>query len=668
MRRCLILIVILILASPIFISAQVEWTEHTIDAEYGGVWDSYAIDLDDDSDVDVLGVSRSGDDIVWWENDGSENFTIDTITTSFDGACNVYVIDLDDDDDDDILCAGFFADAIAWWENDGDENFSMHIIANNFDGAISVCAIDVNDDGDIDVLGAANAADDITWWENDGGENFTEHTIAGNFDGAKAVYAIDLDDDGDIDVLGAANAADDITWWENDGDENFTEHTIAGSFDGACYIYAIDIDADNDLDIVGAATDAQDITWWENDGNENFTEHTITGDFFFVLDAYAIDLDNDDDVDVLGAGSNNIRWWENDGNQNFTEHTIAGVFNYANSVYAIDMDDDNDVDVLGTSYNFHDVRWWASNLQALDAAMVSIDISENLSANTTLNPKATVTNLGSDDADFSVVCEIEPGVYVSTETVTDLSPDDTIQVTFTNPFTFEGGLYTVTVYTQLTSDDNSANDTLEKVIEASTTDVGPISIDIPAIVPQDTTLNPQATIKNMGTYTETFPVTCTIEPGTYMKTQTIHDLAPGESTQVTFFTEFTFESGTYTVTVYSRLSSDEYPTNDTLEKIVQTPDPSVAEERLDTPETFSFSAPTISRDLVHIQLALPEATRVDLAVYDIIGRLSETLISDRFPAGHYNLHVNIDLAAGVYFYKLKTSSGDNVIAKFLVIE
>ncbi len=118
--------------------------------------------------------------------------------------------------------------------------------------------------------------------------NWTEHTIAANFDYARSVFAIDLDDDGDVDVLGAAEFADDITWWENDGSENFTVHTIDANFNGARSVFAIDLDDDNDVDVLGAAVDADDITWWESDLAPGVTERNLVMPKTFRFNASTI--------------------------------------------------------------------------------------------------------------------------------------------------------------------------------------------------------------------------------------------------------------------------------------------------------------------------------------------------------------------------------------------
>ena len=456
------------------LSAQIGWIKDTIDGNFNGAYSVFAIDLDDDNDIDVLGAASGADDICWWKNNGGNppTFTKLTIDGNFDGATSVFAIDLDGDNDIDVLGAAWGVNNnICWWENDGSENFTKRTIDNNFGGAYSVFAIDLDGDNDIDVLGAAWGADDITWWENDGSENFTKRTIDDNFGGAYSVFAIDLDNDNDIDVLGAASDAHDICWWKNNGGNppTFTKLTIDDSFSSARSVFAIDLDDDNDIDVLGAAMTADIIAWWENDGSGNFTKHIIAS-FDGATSVFAIDLDNDNDVDVLGAAmtADDIAWWKNNGGNppTFTKLTIDGNFDGATSVFAIDLDGDNDIDVLGAAEVADDITWW-ENQMIIDVGVISIDISSLVPVDTTLNPKATVKNFGTNTETFSVTCEINDA-YTSTKTVTNLSSGYSRQVTF-NTFTFvESGFCTVTVYThQLVGDENPVNDTLEKIIEVA---------------------------------------------------------------------------------------------------------------------------------------------------------------------------------------------------------
>ncbi|NQU04688.1 MAG: T9SS type A sorting domain-containing protein, partial [Calditrichaeota bacterium] len=106
-------------------------------------------------------------EITWWENDGEQGFTEYIIAGNLFGVCSVYAIDMDNDGDMDVLGAAFENAKITWWENDGEQDFTEHTIADSFWGAQYVYAADVDGDGDVDVLGAAYDADDVIWWESD---------------------------------------------------------------------------------------------------------------------------------------------------------------------------------------------------------------------------------------------------------------------------------------------------------------------------------------------------------------------------------------------------------------------------------------------------------------------------------------------------------------------
>ena len=572
-----VIVIVFTCVVPMVLSAQINWTERTIDGDVDYATAVYAADIDDDGDLDVIGTSYNADDIYWWENNNGigTSWTKHNVDTNFVHAMSVYAADIDDDDDIDIIGSAAYTDNdVAWFENaDGiGTTWIKHTIDNNFSNAFAVYAADINEDGYMDVLGAATQDDDITWWENtDGsGTSWIEHLVDGVFDGAIFVSAADIDGDDHLDVLGAAFNADDIVWWENADDTGITwiKHTVDGDFDYARSVYAADVNDDGYRDVLGAAFNAGDITWWENtDGSgTSWIEHLVDGDFDGAYSVFAADIDKNGDLDILGAAQNadDITWWENadDTGTTWIEHTIAGNFDGSRSVYAADIDGDEDIDVLGAAVDADDITWWESDLVILDVGMVSIDIPSTLPEDTTLYPQATVTNTGTDSISFAVICEIDPGAYTSTDSVFNLAPGDSTPVTFPNSFNFVSGFYTVTVYTQLVGDRNPANDTLEKVIEAT----------------------------------------------------------------------------------------------------------GIAEGISATPDAFMFNTITINRGKTNIEFTLPEATQVNLLIYDAVGRLNRTVVSKRFSAGTHNLSVNLDLSAGVYFYVLKTELGRDIMKKSVLLK
>ncbi|MCP4276541.1 MAG: VCBS repeat-containing protein, partial [Gammaproteobacteria bacterium] len=281
--------------------------------------------------------SYADDEIAWYENDGSENFTahvIDSSTTA-DGATSVHVADVDGDGDLDVLSSSLLSGDIVWYENDGSENFTTHNIAlSNY--PMDVTTADVDNDGDLDLLSVDYYSGDITWHENDGSENFTSHTIdtlSTASEIAGSVHVADVDDDGDLDVLATIYGDDKINWYENDGSENFTSHTITSSADGAYSVTTADVDGDGDLDVLSASELDDKIAWYENDGSENFTARTITTGADGARSVAAVDMDGDGNLDVVSASFNDdkIAWYKNtptttlDGTPSFTEGGSAVV-------------------------------------------------------------------------------------------------------------------------------------------------------------------------------------------------------------------------------------------------------------------------------------------------------------------------------------------------------
>jgi hypothetical protein len=197
------------------------FTQHLITDSFDGANRVYAADVDGDGDVDVLGTANVADDIAWFENVGGTpvSFTPHTIDDDFGRAACVYAIDLDQDGDVDVLGTAEDDAIIAWFENTGTQPtcFVEHIIKADFAGAYGLHVADVDLDQDLDVLGTALLNDHVTWFENTGGTplGFTEHLIDDGLSYPQSVYATDLDGDGDTDVMATAYEGDEISWWEN---------------------------------------------------------------------------------------------------------------------------------------------------------------------------------------------------------------------------------------------------------------------------------------------------------------------------------------------------------------------------------------------------------------------------------------------------------------------
>jgi FG-GAP-like repeat/Secretion system C-terminal sorting domain len=147
------------------------WESHLIDWPVGGPHSVYAADMDRDGDIDVLCAARVGDDIIWWENSSEAGIPWyeHTIDGHFNQAISVFAVDIDSDGDLDVLgAAASESNNIAIWENTNGHGtaWDEHTLAYSFSGATSVYATDIDGDTDIDILGAAGEDHEITWWEN----------------------------------------------------------------------------------------------------------------------------------------------------------------------------------------------------------------------------------------------------------------------------------------------------------------------------------------------------------------------------------------------------------------------------------------------------------------------------------------------------------------------
>jgi len=357
-------------------SCDISWDKHIIDDAFDYAFGVNAVDVDNDGDCDVLGAAEQGDFIAWWHNEGGEpiTWTRFIIDDNFDGATSIYAVDIDGDLDVDVVGSAGTANEIALWINEGDSpiSWSKYTIKSGFHFAHEAYCYDLDMDGDIDILGASTDDHQIVWWRNDGGTpiTWTEQIISTTFYGAKCARVADLDNDSALDVIGAAFYADKITWWRNCGGDPIVweEHIIVDDFDGAHRAEICDLDLDGDIDIVGAAYFEREISWWSNDGGTpvTWTKQVIVSNFNGACIGLPVDIDADGDVDIIGTAqqANDVAIFRNDGGNplEWTKIVIDSSFKGAWPGFVCDIDGDDDIDIL-VGASFEDkLAWWESDL------------------------------------------------------------------------------------------------------------------------------------------------------------------------------------------------------------------------------------------------------------------------------------------------------------------
>jgi hypothetical protein len=334
------------------------FSDNTIDADLNGAVSIFASDLDQDGDVDVIGCSYVGSNLVWYQNNGSQSFTKYTIDGSLDGAREAIAKDLDRDGDMDIIAIAYSGGKLAWYDNNGYQSFTKTTIDGSIDGPIGIDAVDLDGDNDVDIILDAYTDDVLVWYENNGFESFTKNTIVS--DAGFRPFAVDLDEDGDMDIVTSDISSDELLWFENNGAASFTERSIDGSIDNPRGVSVADLDEDGDLDIVTVSFDDDDVVWYANNGSESFTKSTIDADLDGAFDAAIADIDNDGDLDIgaVGQYADDVIWYANNGSESFTKYTIESNIDKPYRIQIGDVDLDGDLDILSHGYNDDDVAWY----------------------------------------------------------------------------------------------------------------------------------------------------------------------------------------------------------------------------------------------------------------------------------------------------------------------
>lgn len=131
-------------------------------------WNNFETsDLDLDGDLDLVASFYESSRIVWFENDGTGNFGEQQIisTNGTWESVDATACDIDLDGDIDVIAATNSGSLLVWYENDGTQNFSSanEIAANS---VYALFNIDIDNDGDSDLFIASDNINVISWYEN----------------------------------------------------------------------------------------------------------------------------------------------------------------------------------------------------------------------------------------------------------------------------------------------------------------------------------------------------------------------------------------------------------------------------------------------------------------------------------------------------------------------
>jgi Secretion system C-terminal sorting domain/FG-GAP-like repeat len=374
-------------------------------------------DMDGDLDLDVLVISKFGNNVGWYENTGGDFSKLNVISNlahnatmacmeDFDGdgdkdlivTCDIILnfpeaifyfenfgsgeygpqqvvattlqqihevisMDYDGDSDMDILIVK--QNAYFWLENDGNANFGAAQVIPDVNGNyFAIAAGDVDGDSDDDLIVGRSSPDKLFKLENLGGGVYSAGvSITTMVDGIRSIVLKDIDNDSDLDILTASYYDDNIYWYENIGG-NFISGGLIATLNGPVKADGGDFDGDGDLDIVAVSFLSDKVVKYENLGGGLFGPEEVLSQFYDqAIDLVVADLDGDLDLDVVTASSyqNKIACHINDGSgilsiQQLISDTLMHS-NWPEEVFPTDLDNDGDKDVLFASFSDGSILW-----------------------------------------------------------------------------------------------------------------------------------------------------------------------------------------------------------------------------------------------------------------------------------------------------------------------
>ncbi len=382
----MIIFLIFIVFTPCY--SQLDFDMHIIDEDLYHPSAPYASDIDGDGDLDII--CGTGENTLWWINEGANICTFiyqDELPDNFENPYAITSADLDNDGDMDIAATGItgFDTYIKWWENDGQPvpSFTVHDLDENDENGGMIDVADVDNDGDIDIVSHGFLTEGqetsrvIIVYENLGDGQFLILTFEIDvYPGIGYLVLNDFDNDQDFDIVFECsdNTPGGYRWMENLGDMDFeTDVALTDGLYGYPFDIA-DLDNDDDLDIITTTGPSDDeIFWLENTGlNPPDFEYNFLDWHIDPETIKAGDLDNDGDTDIITAAGDPIsgNWGEityrlNDGEQNFEEFILVESF-YGpigpDCFLVIDLDQDGDLDILATATLFPMLAWFENRL------------------------------------------------------------------------------------------------------------------------------------------------------------------------------------------------------------------------------------------------------------------------------------------------------------------
>ena len=350
--------------------------ESLIDADAGAPYSVVAVNMDSDTDTDLLVASWSDDLVAWYRNNGNgDSWTLIEISSEFDGASCARAFDVNNDGYMDVVATAFYDDSLYWFESDSSEYLWIpHPIAEiNGPGEV----IPMRNNGQVQLLVTesytgnlfifkASVQPDTVYW--------SPYQIAGNYPGVSSIDVLDVDLDGDLDIVVAENNNSQITYlecitWYTE----FEAHVIDSDIPHPMSIRLGNIDTDDVPDIAVCSFDNSAVYWYRN-LLTGWEKHTVTDSLWGASGVTICDITQNEDgwhnIVAAGCYDGEVRWFEHTSVDEWNEY-IMGELPGATAPCATELDAVPGLEIVGAAGVGDAIKFWSPGFYADEGELTS---------------------------------------------------------------------------------------------------------------------------------------------------------------------------------------------------------------------------------------------------------------------------------------------------------
>ncbi|MCZ2356904.1 MAG: FG-GAP-like repeat-containing protein [Bacteroidia bacterium] len=315
-------------------------------------WGVALIDIDNDSDLDIVSSSQLDNNINVHLNDGKGNFSPKKSYVTGLNPRSIATGDFNKDGKIDIATVSIKDGNLNWHIQQPDGGF--YIKKNTYTGVFPhwVEAADINNDGKTDLITVTNADNNINIHLNDGTGNFGKPINIKTATNPRVVKFADINNDGKLDLIVGSDGDNISIHLSLAASPQIYQPKISIPSGKAIWGLGIaDLNRDGKPDIVAASYFDAKICIHLNNGHNRFEPARMETSGEFNFDLVLGDFDADGDIDVVTASTRDgcLNIHLNDGKGNLSPKSCLKSGDWNSRVVAGDIDGDKDLDVISAS-------------------------------------------------------------------------------------------------------------------------------------------------------------------------------------------------------------------------------------------------------------------------------------------------------------------------------